>query len=138
MFKIKDLMIKVVSEEEEVHGCSPCTKTCSQACSDACSDWQTCVVSICECTWCTNSCGCSVQVSCGTTKLCKSRSVGSLADLKAELKNQLAAIEAEEERIEESAKPQTLEEAEALEAKLEEALEEVRNIKSKLGQEPSD
>jgi hypothetical protein len=159
MFKIKDLMIKVVPEsgvaEELGKGCGMCTDQCTAACTDACSGatapCEYLSACTCGCTFgdCTDGCTCTQQCtdycsypSCGytcaggPTKPRKrgglARPFGSLAELKAELKRQLAAVEAQEKVAEESMKPQTVEEAEALEKKLQEALDEVRDIKSEL------
>jgi hypothetical protein len=54
---------------------------------------------------------------------------GGLPALKAALRSQLAAIEAAEQAQEEQMQPSTLAEAELLEEKLSEALEEVRRLK---------
>jgi hypothetical protein len=56
----------------------------------------------------------------------------NLATLKAQLQQALAQVEGQERAMEESQKPQTAEEAEALEQKLVEALEELRQHRDEL------
>lgn len=56
----------------------------------------------------------------------------NLANLKAQLQQALAQIEVQERAMEASQKPQTVEEAEALEQKLVEALEELRQQREEL------
>ena|ERR1700676_3133830 len=184
MFKIKDLMIKVIPELEDAEkqngGCY-CTNGCTQACSQACSNGVTCRVCtdwtgtlsylcamgqaakfcICSdqcsactpnyftCGECTAACsspcthgGCSQPATCGAfhtdypiygvAAARPQRSLENLAALKSQLKQQLGKIEEEEKRVEASLAPASLAEAELLEKKLEEALEEVRGLKERL------
>lgn len=56
----------------------------------------------------------------------------NLATLKAQLQQALAQVEGQERAMEESQKPQTVEEAEVLEQKLVEALEELRQHREEL------
>jgi acyl-CoA thioesterase len=56
----------------------------------------------------------------------------NLATLKAQLQQALAQVEGQERAMEESQKPQTVEEAEALEQKLVEALEDLRQHRDEL------
>ena len=151
MFILKDLMIKVAPEadgpEGRRGGCGWCS-ACTNGCSDACTQGYTCdYYSYCEpCTLvgCTCSCsqhcseGCSIP-SCGqtctplNTKPGRGRRfAGGLSELKAALQEQLAAVEEQERLAEEAMKPRTVEEVEALEQKLNEALEELQAIKKQL------
>jgi translation elongation factor EF-Tu-like GTPase len=56
----------------------------------------------------------------------------NLAELKAQLRQSLAQVEAQEQAIAESMKPQTVEESDMLEQKLTEALDELRQHKEEL------
>jgi hypothetical protein len=56
----------------------------------------------------------------------------NLAELKAQLRQSLAQVEAQEQAMAESMKPQTVEEADMLEQKLTEALDELRQHKEEL------
>jgi hypothetical protein len=56
----------------------------------------------------------------------------NLAELKAQLRQSLAQVEAQEQAMAESMKPQTVEEADMLEQKLTEALDELRQHKEAL------
>jgi hypothetical protein len=60
-------------------------------------------------------------------------SAHSLAALKAELQRELAAVEAQEEALAARMQPQTVEEVDALEQKLTEALDELKARKKELG-----
>lgn len=156
-------MIKVVpAEQDQIKGCHYCTNVCTEACTDACSiyitcmvcsDWDTCLDTYgpppcqgdscdptadpCKCTNCTNN-----QCTQGTSVLCPkgaSRALGlrGLKTLRAALSRRLEYLDREIEVREELARPRTLEEADALEKKLAEALEEVKKIKSELKKKPS-
>jgi hypothetical protein len=112
MFKIKDLMIQVIPIDQNV---GPLT-----------------------CGFCTgnNSCdGCTFHTPCGgfwsgLTVTVQERQISAenLPLLKEQLKAQLAMVEEAEKRL----APQNLQQAEALETKLREALDEIQQIKSKL------
>lgn len=185
MFKIKDLMIKIIPEEGkmaegQLAGCGDCTNctvkctacTDTPGCRGGCSDWftckggsqvtaagcgLTCAPNTCRvCTFvCTDECSaCSQQVltcKCTDSPTCRVGTCGygscnrtygveagqpltleNLAVLKAQLRQQLAAIEEQEKLAHESLKPATLEEAEALEKKLVEALDEIKAITADL------
>jgi len=106
-------------------GCDMCTLTCADGCS------------VCTCTGvCTQGCSYRSCVT-GTDIGAAARfhgGAGGLAELKAALKQQLEAVEEQERRAEGSLGLRSIEEAEMLEAKLEEALQEVRQAKTQLGE----
>jgi hypothetical protein len=105
--------------------CWSCTKTCGNTC-------------VCTKT-CLGSCVCTGAAPC-TYKTYHSdncsRELEGLSTLKAELIRKLAEIEEEEKKLAESMSPQTLEEAEMLEKKLTEALDEVKTMKAKFKKQP--
>ena len=143
MFKIKDLMIKVIPSDGD-----PAVRTCNDGCTHytncgECTmdtNWGCDMGTVCACSNCSMCTGgCSYYPSCaGCTKVqtikttSKGGFSGNLSDLKEALKQQLAAVEEQEKRVAEQMTPQTLEDAEALEGKLTEALEEVRLLKEQL------
>lgn len=139
MFRIKDLMIKVIPEDGSIEA-----KSCNDGCTHYTScgectnwtDWGCDMGTVCGCSNCTCTGGCSGYPSCaGCTKVQtikptpEKNFTGNLGDLKAALKAQLAAVEEQERIAEEALKPASFEDAEALEQKLNEALEEVRQLK---------
>ena len=148
MFKIKDLMIKIVPEAgggEKQQDCDACSAwgTCH-----VCSEWDTCdntcEVTLCECTgcgtatWCCISGECS-HPSCGSLSNCGDtqigrgrRPAGNLSELKAQLRRRLAQVEEQEKRAQEQMRPKSVAEVEALETKLQAALDELKRIKSDL------
>jgi|GEM_PF-4267059 len=124
MFKIKDLMIKVIPDDAERMGNGPVnvgacgTSTCG--CSDTCGScsWGTCF----GCSQCSPPSGGSFQ---------RGEEVINPSDLfalKADLKRRLAIVEA----MESSLAPKTVQEVEVLEKKLTTALAELKHIKAKL------
>lgn len=119
MFKIKDLMVKVIPPEAERAGAG---RAIDQAgwCG-FCTGMDSCG----GCTFCTMTCGgmYTYKVFDGMERI---NPPWNLSALKAQLKQRIAEVEA----VEKSLEPQSLEEAEALERKLVEALEEVRRIKT--------
>ncbi len=58
--------------------------------------------------------------------------LATLAELKAQLKQQLAAVEEQEKATAESLKPQTVAEVDDLQAKLQEAMEELKARRAEL------
>jgi|HubBroStandDraft_6_1064221.scaffolds.fasta_scaffold215094_1 hypothetical protein len=145
-FKVKDLMIKVIPPEQ--------AKKPGQ-CPNECS-WQSswCIHITCECSVRSVLCGgggCTLSRSIGPEELEQPRrwcvdtqmgmalspqqSLESLAALRAQLQQQLAQVNAQEKVVHESLAPASLEDAEALEKKLSEALEEVRSMKEKFKKE---
>ena len=110
MFKIKDLMIQV-TPDPNLRAANHCFWSCD---------------------------GCTFSTPCGgwwsglhITIAAQNMSAENLPLLKEQLKAQLAMVEEAEKRL----VPQNLQQAEALETKLKEALEEVQHIKAKLKQE---
>ncbi|MEQ1905971.1 MAG: hypothetical protein ABL888_17410 [Pirellulaceae bacterium] len=194
MFKIKDLMIKVVPQQNETKDCGTCTAWTGGGCDMGtvcpCSDYSYCTVctdgcsyvscvtgtnlarhaaapmgavakgcgtctawtgggcdmgTVCPCsdysycTICTDSCS---YPSCGslsnypTPRVAGNSFRGNLSDLKAALQRQLQSVEEQEKEANESLKPRTLADAEMIEKKLQEALEEIRKMKVELGKGP--
>lgn len=112
MFKIKDLMIQVTPDQDL------------------------------RANWCVFTCdGCTFHTPCGgfwsgatitiAAQNMQNMSAENLPLLKEQLKAQLAMVEEAEKRL----VPQNLQQAEALEKKLKEALDEVQHIKEKLKKE---
>lgn len=124
MFKIKDLMIKVIPDEAErigqgdgIGGGGACgTYTCG--CSDTCGS--------CSFVTCVGCSGCSPPSGGGLQPGTEVINPSDLLSLKADLKRRLSLVEAMEKNL----APQTLQEAEALERKLTEALVELKQIKA--------
>jgi hypothetical protein len=118
--------------------CTPCTATCG---CTPCSGGCTCSVcthrSGCGCTFrsfCTARTLCGLSFECTPTFIDPTRGLQPehLAQLKNELRATLEQVEAEERRLSEQMKPQTLDEVAQLEQKLNEALEELRTLRSDL------
>lgn len=156
MFKVKDLMIKIVpgggGRGGQGEGCQYCSGDCTEACTDACSPYITCRVCSdydthcgactqgdteagCEttydcCGWCTHGCS-RTRDAAGRQQ--RPLGLEGLKALRAQLNARLQEVDREIEVRSELAKPRNVAEAEALEQKLAEALEEVRKIKSDLG-----
>jgi len=129
MFKIKDLMITILPEAQGAVAaqCYPptdcrCTNACTPPCSAGCSD----------CTICSACTGCTPHACTGGTLPPRQQplTLEGLAVLKAQLRQQLVAVEQQEKAAHESLAPASLEEAEALEKKLVEALDEIKTIKA--------
>lgn len=129
MFRIKDLMIKVVPEGHETREeCGGCSWT----------NWGCDMGTPCPCT----HYGCSM-VTCGMgvtqcfTVTDKGYSLpfrGGLAELKAALQQQLAAVEAQETAATAAMQPRSMQEVENLEGKLTEALQELKRVKAQLAE----
>ncbi len=158
MFKVKDLMIKIVPAKEgerEKGVCHYCTSDCTEACTDACSPaitckvcsiWHTdcgecthgetaaCIVPETGCDKCNSGCSCLSGKTKGGGEDAGREILGleGLETLRRELRARLAKVEREIEVQEELSKPRSIEAAEILEQKLSEALEEVKQIRSDL------
>jgi hypothetical protein len=96
-----------------------------------------CDAGACSLVPCTGDCThnyCSVTGSCEKSlqQLTPEMHLEELAQLKEQLNQQLGAVEAQERAVGEALEPTTLEEVTALEAKLEDALKDVRARKAKL------
>lgn len=145
-FRIKDLLINVLPEgtknaaDEDGGGDCGCTATVWCGCSKT-PPWPTC--------------HCSLTVFCGwsqtpgwqdvdeafrcmrtppqlTLATDPATAAKQLAMLKTQLEQSLAEIEEQERRLEEQLQPKTLEEVEALQVKLREAMHELEHRKSEL------
>ncbi len=122
MFKIKDLMIKILPEESI---CNPGSRTCEYTCY----------------------CGTACTASAFAPPVCLVQTIppipmhmaqsasdpqAQLASLKEQLQFALKQVEEQEKFIDEQLRPKTIEEIEQLEAKLLEALEELKKQKEDL------
>lgn len=123
--------------------CTPCTQqTCGCTCTQTCG---------CTCTHCTAGSMCTVRsvctvrtVGCGLSQIIEgpvgreqaALTAEHLGALKAQLRSALARVEAAEQRVGETLKPQTLDEVSQLETKLKEALEELQKRRAELEQQP--
>jgi hypothetical protein len=119
MFKIKDLMIKVVPQGVDIPGGN-------QGWCGFCTHGDSCGACTCTCSFgCTH---CSAGSSIGQPgDIVSNPNPEGLAALKAQLQRQLAAVEEAEKRME----PQSLEEVELAEKKVREALAELEQMKAK-------
>jgi len=116
-FKVKDLMIKV----------GPAAPGVAQGWCGFCTHGDSCGACTCTCSFgCTH---CSAGSSVGFPGDIVSRPPEELGALKAQLKRQLALVEAAEKQLE----PQTLEDVQALETQLKGALAELERFKKELG-----
>lgn len=119
MFKIKDLMIRVIPEVGGPGGAGACGDcTCGSFCGS-------CSCSGCTFTTCVGCTYCSPPSGMGHDFLDRINP-SDLAALKAQLKERVAAIE----RLETTFEVKTREQAELLEKKLDDALAEVKRLKS--------
>jgi len=125
-FRVKDLLIQLQPDygqpgrppDQDIHPAVDWSCFCTPAYS-AC--WIcTQLVSCDGCTFCTPS---------GHLKADAGMSVENLGKLKAELQRQLAEVEEAEER---KKQPKTVDDVEALEQRLTDALEELRQLKAQL------
>jgi hypothetical protein len=117
----------------QVSVCDPCTRLLSIICQIT----NDCLVSI----------NCGISINCGGTIYCGGSiynpelGIGEirqeLGKLKEQLKSALAQVEANEAHLEETAKPATVEEIDALKAQLMSAVKELDDQRSKLGAKPS-
>jgi hypothetical protein len=110
-------------------GCNPCTGTTADLAGFGCRTCTGTTGGPCLHAAALAACGVCTGVS---PALGDDQRPQALAQLKQQLQGLLAEVEAEERRLEEAAFPQTAEEAEELEKKLEEALAEVRSRKAGL------
>lgn len=136
-------------------GCSPdCSRPCTQGCSGPCSACTDCsegCTALCS-GGCSNPCsvgcthpschcsaasGCGPQPCTGPSPPGDVRSVAQirpehLPALRAQLQARLAAVDKRQQEIEESQRPKTVAEIEALEEKLQESLAELGRLKAEL------
>jgi hypothetical protein len=128
-FRVKDLLIQLQPEygqpggrpDQNIHPAIDWSCFCTPAYS-AC--WICTELVSCDgCTFCTPSAAVKAQAN---------LSAENLGKLKAELQRQLAEVEEAEER---QKQPKTVEDVAALEQRLTDALEEVRQLKAQLSEE---
>jgi hypothetical protein len=148
-FRVRDLVINVLPEGggEAAAGCalSGCGLGFSHCRFGSCDFVTICIFSGCRecsgqftCIGATNCGGCTLNVTCGGgPSLLFGGGAGdvdpqALATLKAQLREALRAVESAEETLAERMSPQSIEEVEALEQKLQGALEELKARKEQL------
>ena len=132
---------------ENTQGCAfprNCNCTLATACDQftcGCTACTPCSQRTCICTGCTGRSLCNARSLCGATVACTPTFVQTrggalrpedLAELKQELRAALEEVEAEETRIAESERPQTLDEVTQLEGRLTEALVELQQRREEL------
>jgi hypothetical protein len=150
-FRVRDLMIDVAPGTENAFACLPYTGLTD---CRFCTHYQPSIVCYQHSLICPNRSVIDVVDifhTCGTTIPFDTGRLGTdvlygdinpvgpqvanpqnLAVLKAQLRQSLAQVEAQEQAMAESMKPQTVEEADMLEQKLTEALDELRQHKEEL------
>ena len=148
MFKIKNLMVKVSPEgEQDFCGKLTCKKTtcigasacplpslCDGCTGTECGCTHNCSACSQSCTHCTDGCtgtGKDLAVEASGAD-CAARRLDQLGELKSRLRSRLSHIEQEEKILSRGLAPQTLEEIEAVEAKLDEAKAELEQQKARL------
>lgn len=160
-FKVRDLMIAVLPEAGAGEAmpqlvCNPTLCACTRftegticvGCTCTCTECTECTGRTCTacsnctgCTGCTRTCqcsGCSI-VTCepfasrGPVEAIAAQPE-TLAQLKEQLKQALERVEEQERALDESMMPQTVDEVDQLEAKLQAALEELRARRETLQQ----
>lgn len=136
-FRIRDLMISVLPSAGGMgQGCPTCTGTTGQVggCLTCTGTTGPITGPIGGCLPCTGTTGLlgGCFTCTGTTPALGDQRPQALAELRQQLQGLLSEVEAEEKRLEDAAFPQTAEEAEELEKRLEEALAEVRSRKGNL------
>jgi hypothetical protein len=140
-FKIKDLLINVESEE-------PTARRKQQVLVECPPSFTFCL----GCTGSVTNCGCTLACTLNLTDICPSPSQcpqaistlsprshvrpADLAVLIADLKQQLAELESQQQALEDSFQPQSVEEVDMLEKKLTAALEDLKARKSELQKKP--
>jgi hypothetical protein len=143
-FRVRDLVINVLPEgaagERDPLACG-CTFGFS-GCGGSCDLFTICTYSGCRecsgaftCIGATACRGCTLNVTCGGSALPgRGGDVDpqALAALKAQLREALRVVESAEQQLAERMSPQSVEEVEALEKKLQDALEELRTRKEHL------
>src|SRR6202035_117117 len=127
-FKIRDLMIDLVSESPGAGEARYCPLPSVP--NLACINFTTRVA-------CTQSNGCGLHSApyfalCDFSAPLTDPGPRDLGALKAQLRAALAEVEERERAVEAESRPRTREEAEELEGKLQEALEELRSLKKSL------
>jgi hypothetical protein len=145
-FRVRDLVINVLPEagEQNRFGCGLGFSHCGFG---SCDFVTICIYSGCRecsgaftCIGATNCGGCTLNVTCGPNSCGVSLLLGrgdasnpeALAALKAQLREALRTVESAEQQLAERMSPQTVEEVDALEKKLQDALEELRARKEQL------
>jgi hypothetical protein len=133
-FKIKDLMINILSSEPNVRGgvpfCTPVSEeTAVLRCNNLTFPWA-CGPHTYGCTFFTLHCtpASDPTFPFGGSPL----SVAALATLKEQLKRQLAEIEKQQAAAEENLLPKTVEEVDMLTKKLNDALDELKGRRAEL------
>jgi len=149
-FRVRDLVINVLQEgagERDRLACG-CTFGFSHCGFGSCDFATICIYSGCrECSGQFTCIGASICGGCTLNVTCGPNSCGALtalfgrggavnpealATLKAQLREALRAVESAEQVLAERMSPQSVEEVEALEKKLQDALEELRTRKEQL------
>jgi hypothetical protein len=143
-FRVRDLVINILPEGTGEHDRLGCGFSCafSHCPLGSCDRFTICTYSGCrECSGAItciggSACGgCTLNVTCGASGLLgRGGAVNpqELAALKAQLRESLRAVESAEQLLAEQMSPQSVGEVEALEKKLQDALEELRARKEQL------
>ena len=142
-FRVRDLVINVLPEgaaQPDRIGCG-CTFGFS-GCGGSCDLFTICTYSGCRecsgaftCIGATACRGCTLNVTCGGSALPGAGTAvdpQALAALKAQLREALREVETAEQLLAERMSPQSVEEVEALEKKLQDALEDLKARKEQL------
>jgi hypothetical protein len=145
-FRVRDLVINVLPEGGREADCAltGCGLGFSHCRFGSCDFATICIFSGCRecsgaftCIGATNCGGCTLNVTCGGSPSLLLGGAGdvdpqALATLKAQLREALRAVESAEQTLAERMSPQSIEEVEALEQKLQGALEELKARKEQL------
>jgi len=134
-FKVKDLMITVLPAGDKLP--AGAVGACGISC-ETLTHCTPCSICSCSCT-CTNSCRDCTVTNASALSFCGHKCLvrpEDLAALKEEMKRALAQIEEKERSMQGEMAPKSVKEAEELEQKLTEALNEVRALKAKLRKAP--
>jgi hypothetical protein len=143
-FRVKDLVINVLPEAGGAGDCAltACTLGFSHCRFGSCDFVTICTVSGCRecsgaftCIGATNCGGCTLNVTCGASVLFGAGGDVDpqvLVTLKAQLREALRAVESAEQLLAERMSPQSVDEVEALEQRLQGALEELKARKEQL------
>ncbi|HEY1369499.1 MAG TPA: hypothetical protein VGF23_20410 [Gaiellaceae bacterium] len=132
-------MINVLPEEAQARPCG-CTLGFS-SCGGSCDLFTICIFSGCRecsgqftCIGATQCGGCTLNVTCPGSVVFEQGAVDpqALATLKSQLREALRAVETAEQVMAERMSPQSVEEVEALEEKLQGALDELKARKKQL------
>jgi hypothetical protein len=145
-FRVRDLVINVLPEAGAAPGCAftGCGLGFSRCRFGSCDFVTICIFSGCRecsgaftCIGATNCGGCTLNVTCGGGPSVILGRVDeddpeALATLKAQLREALRSVESAEKTLTERMSPQSVAEVEALEEKLQGALEELKARKEQL------